>query len=203
MDRLSRKILIILLLGRMLACSGYAEEVVFVQTESSSASIKDIYPESEATDDIQLDWIVSGVSYGLRFDNHFFELRFLSSEYGGLGRVDPFFIQGEASSNEKRIKKISEDIKVRVLGLYYSPAFGPGFIYGLGYEEWHFMFDSLTIIGQKEMADSEEFETEITTVTPIIDLGYQLGDDSLIFILKARMGIPKKLIMNLNLGYQF
>ena len=204
---MNRQIVIFLfsLVFALPALTSHADEVLLIQTEASAASIKDVYPESKGTEDIQLSWIVTGASYGLRYNNHYFELHLLSSEFGGMGRVDPFFIRGESPENgNERIKEISEDIKVRVLGVYYTPFFGPGVLLGLGVDQWTFSFNSLTRSGEKERDDSDnEFLTKITTYSPIFDVGYQFGDESLVLVLKARVGIPKKPIINICLGYLF
>ena len=79
---------------------------------------------------------------------------------------------------------------MRVIGFYYTPANGGGFIYGLGSKFWQFSF--------KTAADSKN----ISTMVPLVDLGYQFFGEGWPLTLKYGL-TGKGAVINASFGVRF
>ena len=150
-----------------------------LQFESGSTVLNQLIPELSDGDEIKISWGIPGFSYGFG-THHYVEGSFFS----GSGTTDPFYFTSGSGV------LLAESVEVRVIGFYYTPANGGGFIYGLGSKSWLFSFN--TAAGSKN----------ISTTVPLVDLGYQFFGEGWPLTLKYGL-TGKGAVINASFGVRF
>jgi len=187
---------ILILILCLSVMSAPAQEVASVNGMAGTTSIGHLVPDSKNAKKIVINWGGAGVSYGWLFGQHLFELRYFPDQ---IGQVEDFYYQ-----DEKSVTKINGISRVDVYGLYYTPFFGPGFLIGLGFEQWEFRFVSHRTLGSGTQS-LEIQRDEIVVHASIVDFGYQIGggENPAFLTLKVRASNHSELVISGILGYVF
>ena len=150
-----------------------------LEYDSVSTTINKLLPSLSASNEIAISWGILGVGLGFG-EEDYIGFRFLS----GSGETDSFYFSSGSTTG------LADSVSVQVTGIYYTPSYKKGWVYGVGLENWQFVLG--TSLGEQTIQKN----------VPLVDGGYQLLVKEYPINLKARWS-TFGIVYNINLGWKF
>ena len=150
-----------------------------LEYDSVSTTINKLLPSLSASNEIAISWGILGVGLGFG-EEDYIGFRFLS----GSGETDSFYFSSGSTTG------LADSVSVQVTGIYYTPSYKKGWVYGVGLESWQLVLG--TSLGKQTIQKN----------VPLVDGGYQLLVKEYPINLKARWS-TFGIVYNINLGWKF
>ena len=150
-----------------------------LEYDSASTTINKLLPSLSASNEIAISWGILGVGLGFG-EEDYIGFRFLS----GSGETDSFYFSSGSTTG------LADSVSVQVTGIYYTPSYKKGWVYGVGLENWQLVLG--TSLGKQTIQKN----------VPLVDGGYQFLVKEYPINLKARWS-TFGIVYNINLGWKF
>lgn len=150
-----------------------------LEYDSVSTSINKLLPSLSASNEIAISWGILGLGLGFG-EEEYLGFRFLS----GSGKTDSFYFSSGVTTG------LVDSVSVQITGIYYSPSYKEGWVYGIGLENWQLALG--TNLGEQTIQKN----------VLLIDGGYQFFVKDYPLNIKARWS-TLDIVYNINLGWKF